>query len=74
MTTILRRRIVRPRNLPAAPQPQRQQQAQLKLQARLETDRAALKRWMTRLKRAFTTVERLQAAIARTERRLAAAR
>jgi hypothetical protein len=33
--------------------------------------RTQLKRWMSRLKRAFNTVERLQASIGRIERRLA---
>ena len=37
----------------------------------LEKDRAALKRWSTKLKRAFHAMEKLQAKIGRTERDIA---
>lgn len=37
----------------------------------LVADRVALRRWMTSLKRAFNTVDRLSARIARLERHLA---
>lgn len=36
----------------------------------LSADRQSLRRWMTRLKRAFNTVDRLHARIARLERQL----
>ncbi len=38
---------------------------------KLIKERAALKRWMTKLRRSFSTVERIQARITRMERRLA---
>ena len=38
--------------------------------AKLTANRASLKRWMAKLKRAFHSVERLQQQIARLERRL----
>jgi hypothetical protein len=37
---------------------------------RLESERAALARWMTRLKRAFTFVEKIQRTIGRLERKI----
>jgi hypothetical protein len=66
--TAPRRRLVRP-GAPATPGPERQRRLQ-KLRANLERERAALARWMTRLKRAFHTVIKSQQRIARLERQL----
>ena len=65
-----RRRLIRPRNKPSPPSPNRERAIQ-KLRARLEQEQKALVRWQKRLKRAFNTVTRLQKSIARTERQLA---
>jgi hypothetical protein len=66
--TAPRRRLVRPA-APAAPSPEHQRRAQ-RLRDSLERERAALARWMTRLKRAFHTVIKSQQRIARLERQL----
>ena len=63
-----RRWLVRPK-APAPPDPQRQRRAR-RLREGLERERAALARWMTRLKRAFHTVIKSQQRIARLERQL----
>jgi hypothetical protein len=42
-----------------------------KLRARLEAERAALARWMTKLRRAFHAVERSQRRLASLERQMA---
>ena len=65
-----RRRIVRPgpRSDPTAQQRQRRTQT---LRNRLVQDRTALGRWMTRLKRAFHAVEKLQQRVARLDRQIA---
>jgi hypothetical protein len=64
-----RRRLVRPEAPPARrPNPERRVH---KLRARLEAERAALARWQVKLRRAFTTVDKRQRAIARIERELA---
>ena len=56
--SIPRRRLVRPA---LAPEPDQQRHHQVqKLRARLEQERRVLARWMTRLRRAFHTVEKLQ--------------
>lgn len=44
------------------------------LREKLVKERNALKRWMSKLRRSFTTVERLQAKIARLEKRLVTSR
>ena len=67
--TTPRRRIVRA-ILSPAPRPEPGRRVP-RLRARLEADRAALARWQTRLRRAFTTVEKLHRSIARVERQLA---
>jgi hypothetical protein len=67
--TAPRRQIVRPARPPAA-RPPADRQAQ-KVRSKLETERAALPRWMTRLERAFHAAERAQRRIARLERTLA---
>ncbi len=43
-------------------------------QRELAADRESLRRWMTRLKRAFRTVDRLQGRITRLERQLSQSR
>lgn len=53
MSTV-RRRVLRPS--PTTPPHNRRQERQ---RAKLAADRVSLRRWMTRLKRAFNTVERL---------------
>jgi hypothetical protein len=69
-TTTPRRRVLRP--LPAiAPVDPRQQARIQKRREQLAKERAALDRWMVRLKRAFHAVERQQRRIARLERALA---
>ena len=56
---------------PSPPNPAAQRRKRLKgLRARLDAQRAALARWMTRLKRAFHSVEKLQARVARIEREI----
>jgi hypothetical protein len=62
-----RRRLVRPATAP--PDPQRQRRLR-RLRDGLERERAALARWMARLKRAFHATEKSQQRIARIERRL----
>ena len=66
-----RRRLVRPATSPLPPEPQDQRRIQ-KLRAQLEHERVALARWQKRLRRAFTTVEKLQAKVARIERNITA--
>src|SRR5262249_1503886 len=65
-----RRRIVRPAPRSDQTPQQRQRRAQT-LRGRLAGERAALARWVSRLKRAFHTMERLQARVARLDRQLA---
>jgi hypothetical protein len=65
-----RRRIVRPAPQLAPTAQQRQRRAQ-RIRSRLVADRGALNRWMSRLKRAFHTVEKLQQRVARLDRQLA---
>ena len=63
-----RRRLVRPATAP--PDQQRQRRLR-KLREGLERERAALARWMARLRRAFHAVERQQLRTARLERQIA---
>ena len=65
-----RRRIIRlaPETIPVDLQRHRQLE---KLRSRLNGERTSLARWQTRLKRAFTAVEKHQKRIARIERQLA---
>ena len=59
------------RPAPSPPDPAAQRRRRLKkLRADLGAQRAALARWMTRLKRAFHSVEKLQARVARIEREI----
>jgi hypothetical protein len=67
--TAPRRRLVRA--TPAAPLPADQQRRLQKLRGQLDQERAVLARWLTRLKRAFHTVERSQARLRRLERQIA---
>jgi hypothetical protein len=66
----LRRRIVRSAHRADPTVQQRQRRAQ-NLRGRLTKDLAALARWVSRLKRAFHAMERLQGRVARSERQLA---
>jgi hypothetical protein len=67
--TTLRRRLVRPPASSPAADPQRQRRLH-KLRSRLETERQALARWMSKLRRAFHAVERLQTSVSRVERQI----
>lgn len=67
--TTPRRRVLRPVAAPAADPVADRRRA--RLQEVLAKDRQALKRWMTKLRRSFNTVERIQAKIKRLEKRLA---
>lgn len=60
-----RRRLIRLHQPPTEPDRQVQ-----KLRSRLEAERDTLTRWMTRLKRAFHAVEKIQRRITRIERLL----
>ena len=64
--TTLRRRILRPQR-EAAPVDPRQQARLQKKREQLAKDRVALKRWLTRLKRAANTVADLHQRITRLE-------
>ncbi len=61
-----RRRLIRPHQPPTEPDRQIQ-----KLRSKVEAERNTLKRWMTRLKRAFHAVEKIQRRIIRIERQIA---
>jgi hypothetical protein len=65
--TAPRRRIVRPAARDQVNDQDRQRQLQ-RLRSRLEHERAALSRWQKRLRRAFTTVEKLHRKMASLER------
>jgi hypothetical protein len=71
MTTTLRRRVLRPAAAGPQPDPRREVRQQRR-RARLTRDRAALKRWLTRLKRATHTVTELHQRIVRLEGAMAA--
>jgi hypothetical protein len=64
-----RRRLVRPAVVGTTSTQQRQRRAQ-QLRGRLSQDRMVLSRWMSRLKRAFHSMEKLQVRIARIERQI----
>jgi hypothetical protein len=62
----------RPGPDPSPANPATERRRRLKaLQARLDAERAILARWMTRLKRAFHSVEKSQARVGRLEREIA---
>jgi hypothetical protein len=67
--TTPRRRIVRFTNATPEPDP-RQQERIRRLRERLASERAALARWMTRLRRSFHAVEKRLLAVARIEREI----
>jgi CII-binding regulator of phage lambda lysogenization HflD len=69
MATTPRRRLIRPDPAPSRLPPPIDRQTQ-KLRARLEKERLSLARWMKRLKRAFTAVQKLQQTIVRIERQI----
>ena len=64
--TIPRRSLIRRPTTTPAPDSHRQRRLH-KLRSRLETERQALGRWMSKLKRSFHQFEKLQANIARIE-------
>jgi len=65
-----RRRLIRPAPSATTASPQRQRRLQ-KLRANLERERTLLARWMSKLTRAFHSVEKSQRRIYRLERTLA---
>ena len=67
--TTPRRRIIRP-DPPAEIPRQIPNRRVLKLRTRLDKERAALTRWMTKLKRVFHAVERSQQKVLRLERQI----
>ncbi|MSQ96787.1 MAG: hypothetical protein EXR98_19840 [Gemmataceae bacterium] len=69
MATTPRRRLIRldPPAVPAPPQIDRKIQ---KLRCCLDKERLSLARWMKRLKRACTAVQKIQRAIVRIEHRI----
>lgn len=69
--TAPRRRVLRS---PAVVADGGQERRDALLREKLVKERNALKRWMSKLRRSFTTVERLQAKIARLEKRLVTSR
>jgi hypothetical protein len=67
--TAPRRRLVRFTHNTPEPNPRHVERLR-KLRERLASERAALKRWMSRLRRAFHQIEKRQAAITRVEREI----
>lgn len=65
----IRRRVLR--SLPEASADPALIRRQDRQRQQLAADRQSLRRWMTKLNRAFNTVDRLHARIARLERQLA---
>ena len=65
-----RRSIIRPTPAPAPARAARDLRLQ-KLRSGLATERLVLTRWMSRLRRAFHTVEKAQQRITRMERQIA---
>jgi len=74
LTTTPRRRVLRPapRPVPIAPANARREAQALRRRTKLAQSRTALRRWLTRLKRATSTVLTLHQRIARLEAALAA--
>ena len=66
--TRVRRRILRPPAEPAVDTTEARRRQRWREQ--LIADRQALRRWMSRFKRAFHTIDRLQSRISRLERQL----
>jgi hypothetical protein len=69
MTTIPRRRVLRPARA-STDDAQHQQKLAVKREL-LHSEQLSLGRWMTRLKRAFHAVEKQQRRVARIERQIA---
>jgi len=67
--TQVRRRLLRPANPVSIDETKRLQRV-ARQRAQLDADRETLSRWMSKLKRAFHAIERLQGQIARLERQL----
>ena len=67
MATTPRRRLIRP-DPPLAPAPPQIDRQVQKLRTRLDKERLALARWLKKLKRACTAVQKLQQTIRRVER------
>ena len=65
-----RRQLIRPAQSPANSHVDTDRQIH-KLRSRLEAERNALARWMTRLRRAFNSVTKIQQHVARIERQIA---
>jgi hypothetical protein len=64
----------KPKHRPDTPNPAVERRRQLqKLRPKLDAARTTLSRWMSRLKRAFHAVEKIQARIAHLERQIARA-
>jgi predicted nucleic acid-binding Zn-ribbon protein len=70
MSTLPRRRLIRPAPMTEPSHPSTERKIQ-RLRSRLDKERAALARWMSKLKRAFHTVEKTQQRITRLERQIA---
>lgn len=67
-----RRNLVRtPATISTSPSPHRQQKTLQQARIRLHQERTSLARWQKRLCRAFNAVQKVQARIARLERRIA---
>ena len=66
MTTTVRRRVLRPASAEPAADPRHVARLQRR-RAQLAKDRTALRRWLTRLKRATNTVTALHGRIAKLE-------
>lgn len=66
--TTPRRRLIRPDPSPTNPPPNAIQLQ--KLRTKLEKDRLGFARWLARLKRAFTAIDKHQRRIARLERQI----
>lgn len=66
--TVPRRRIIRP--VPTEPHQGAGRRQIDRLRGRLDTERAALARWQTRMRRAFNACTKCQQRIARLERQL----
>ena len=68
--TTPRRRVIRPVTPPAAEIERRNAVALRRYEASLSQDQVAMRRWMKRLKRAFTAVDKLQGRIGRAEKQI----
>jgi hypothetical protein len=69
--TTPRRRVLRPASPSATDLDRRNAAAIRRRETKLTGDQISLRRWMKRLKRAFTAVDKLQLRINRTEKQIA---